>query len=363
MKKDNLLDKIQYLDKIFNDLSLRNEIKDQDEIHQIVNKYNPNLNIILPRLKPQDLFYLFVNYSGDVENEEGPLISYIYRKYFQIPNVFDKCGKMIKSFIGNELFSNPNTFDECAEKIARFIWCSVFNTDNCQFNHNELKSHFKQELNRQTSRISNKNDLKNLDLMKSAIFVLNISPHLSSTAYKFYYNDITFLKTNWKKDFDFIQQYPSFVYWLIKHHEYADKLQNIYSSASFNENCLPFWLFSLRLMLSLNCIMIDIDSSTTISKIINKAIIECIKKQIDSNNLSKLGTDWLSLVLSNVPSEFIVHNYHIFYEFFCRLCEDETNSHMLYDYKKTCINNFTKNICEMVFDKKTDEFLEKPFER
>lgn len=53
MKNDNLLDKIKDLDKIFNDLSLRNEIKDESEIqwiHQIDKKYDPWLNILLPYL-------------------------------------------------------------------------------------------------------------------------------------------------------------------------------------------------------------------------------------------------------------------------------------------------------------------------
>lgn len=219
-----------------------------------------------------------------------------------------------------------------------------------------MKKRFEQELHKSLSRKYNTNNQENEALMKSAIFVLDISNILSSTKYVFFHDDTQFLTTNWIKDSYFIQKYPSFVYWLIKYQKNTEKLQNIYSSLSFDKNHLPFWLFTLRLMSSQNCI--NLDSSTTISTIIAEAIIKYITR------LSKLGTDWLSLVLSSVPSDIIVPNYRIFYEFFCHLFEDnKVNPEMLNDDIIKYISEFTENVCQMVLEKKTNEFLEKPFER
>lgn len=345
MKNDNLLDKIKDLDKIFNDLSLRNEIKDESEIqwiHQIDKKYYTWLNIVLPRFKPQDLVYLFVIY------EKGPLISNIgYRDF-------------LKKIFEDIHFSEHDTFDECSNKIANLVYRIVFHRTNFfdPSNSYELKKQFEQEL--VFSKKYNTNNQENEALMKSAIFVLDISNILSSTKcwYYFFHDDTQFLTTNWIKDSDFIQKYPSLVYWLIKYQKNTEKLQNIYSNLSFNQNYLPFWLFTLRLMSSQNCIILDIDSSTTISTIITEAINKYITK------LSKLGTDWLSLVLSSVPSDIIVPNYRIFYEFFCHLSEDnKVNPEMLNDYIIKYISEFTENVCQMVLVESIKDILEKPFER
>lgn len=180
LKNDNFLDRIKDLDKIFNDLSLRKEIKEESEIqwiHQKANCCHPNLSIEIPRFEPQDLFYLFVSYSGDAENlKKGPIISNI--------NCYALLGNIEKI-----LFSSPETFDECANKIAKIIFRIVFNEERCQFNNSELKTHFEQELQNSLTEISNHDEserqqkTRNEVLMRSAIFVLYISEILSSLAH------------------------------------------------------------------------------------------------------------------------------------------------------------------------------------
>lgn len=278
LRNDRIINKIEVLDKILNNLSLRNEIMDENEIqwiHQIVDMYHPNFNIMLPKFEPQDLFYLFVSYSGDIKIlEKGPLISNI------------NCKNLLDS-IGNIIFNKPETFVKCADMIAQIIYKFVFNKDKIQINHSEYKMQFEQELHKSLASISDKNSQENEqenktknELMDAAIFVLDISDKLDSLthddvalkSYKFIYDDITFLSKGWVKDDDFIKKYPSFVYWLIKYQKCAETLQNIYSYSVFNEDNLPFWLFAVRLMSSQNCVRLDIDSSTTIGKFITEIV-------------------------------------------------------------------------------------------
>ena len=140
----------------------------------------------------------------------------------------------------------------------------------------------------------------------------------------------------------------------------------MFSNSQLNDKFLPFWLFALRIMSSLNCVVFDMDSSTETGQIISNTIYMCIKNRFESKNKNKIGTDWLNLLLSSVPSEFFVPNIHMFYDFLVYLSKDKhkfiNNSSKDNSYhKKKAIEQFTKNVCKLVFDKRTNSFLEKPF--
>ena len=116
---------------------------------------------------------------------------------------------------------------------------------------------------------------------------------------------------------------PSFKFYIINNLQLLqtlinDNLKKEEINELFNskEIYIPFWVFLIRNMSSINCIKYDLESnpfSKDISVEIRQKIEEIIKKD------NKLDDGWLNLIQKEIPNEILITNIHLFYTFYNNL--------------------------------------------
>ena len=155
---------------------------------------------------------------------------------------------------------------------------------------------------------------------------------------------------------------PSFIFYLNNNQKFVDELFN-YVNNSDNSiikdltrekkediNYLPFWLFILRNISSLNCLQYnreDIDSNITANIIsrIKYKLSECLK------NKKPLNFKWLNLLLENISFEVFDPIIHYFYYFFNSLLKNlNIPEENLNDFAKKEIEKYIFEVIDSLFD-------------
>jgi hypothetical protein len=129
---------------------------------------------------------------------------------------------------------------------------------------------------------------------------------------------------------------PSFKYYVIKNTKVVEELVNtglkendiaILFKPDKETNYIPFWVFLIRNMSSLNCVYYEnkknnnLDIYKKITTEIRKKIGELIK---DTNKINSLENYWLNLILDEVPNTINYPNIHLFHSFFNNLFDQLT---------------------------------------
>jgi len=318
---------------LLNDLSERKEITNENEIewiHEIANQFSSSFVLTLPRLKPNDLFYLIINYQGELKEPlNGPLISKT------------EASEICRS-LQSRLFNDFKDMKECSDTIAKIIYNNIYRTTKADDSDHEG---LKDLLSTSFQTMENPN---NKQLLQAALNILSIADNLNDFKdYEFKFDDIKFIRNQkWLQNKEYINRYPSLVFWLCKNQKCMKQLQYIYEKSKLSTHELPFWIFVLRIMSAKNCISFDSKPTTETGKLIKQLVTDNIKKII--NKSSSIGTEWLSLILSNVPAEITDACNKIFYQFFTYLSEDDyNNNEIINKIKYESIKNFIKNICDM----------------
>ena len=160
---------------------------------------------------------------------------------------------------------------------------------------------------------------------------------------------------------------PSFIYFINNNQNFVNELfTNINNSDKSiiydlykkrKINYLPFWLYILRNISSLNCLEYG---KKDIDKNIANDIVNKIKKKISDclNNKKPLTSQWLNLLLDNVSSEIIDPNIHLFYYYFNSLINNLNISGKI--IKKIAIEELAQyfyEIIDCVFEQKLNTLL------
>ena len=155
---------------------------------------------------------------------------------------------------------------------------------------------------------------------------------------------------------------PSFIYFINNNQNFVNELFNninnsdksiIYDLYKKRKiNYLPFWLYILRNISSLNCLEYgkkDIDINIA-NDIVNK-----IKKKISDCSLT---SQWLNLLLDNVSSEIIDPNIHLFYYYFNSLINNlNISGKIIKEIVNEELTQYFYEIIDCVFEQKLNTLL------
>lgn len=348
----------------------------------ISNKYSKNLKISFPKFEIMDAFYLFFKYNNKTNKYKlGDIF-----KNFSLGGVND---------IANEILEKEYNIkmDELIEKLGNLFYQSI-----C---HKSIKKDEKQKLSDFLKIQSGKedNELKqkmlnliayNLDFIKSLeeniinmqadkdkkdnyIFKLNDFDNLLEGPEKekklmncsniFQKEKVFILEKNKKSVFS-----PSFIYYLNNNQKFINRLFDdlnksnksiIYDLNKGREiDYLPFWLFVLRNITSLNFIKYDDEDIST--EMARKIIIK-IKTEITQclMNENPLNSNWINLILNNISPDIVDHKIHSFYTFFNSLFNNLilTQKH-LKEFTKNELVKYFEKVIEFVIKNDIDKLFE-----
>ena len=381
IRKDgvNLKDLNNFVKNINSKIRQKEEISEEEYYFtfMISDKYSKNLKIVMPIFEPLDVFYLFYKYDknkfyklGDIFNEVNPNLGGIndiaqtilarndYKNMIELSNEISKLfyeniciqkynneeNLPMKIFLKNESDKQQSNYKK--EFLLKIVSCLDFIDDleKIYNNQKENMDNYEFKLDDFYKLLSDKNKLMNC----SSIFKKEKELELSEKGDSAFSPSFIFFMNN---NQNFINQ-------LFTNINNSDK-SIIYDIQKKRKiNYLPFWLYILRNISSLNCL--DYGKKDIDKRISNK-IIDKIKNKISNclENKKPLGLQWLNLVLENISAEILDPNIHIFYIFFNSLINNLNIS-------GKSINKFTidelikyfSEIIDFLFDKKLNKILE-----
>ena len=302
-------------------------------IYSIANEYstlNSNFKIYLPEFRTLDLIYLFMS-----KTSRGIKNDLLLKEYSEIS--IEKLEKLIDE--------KENDYIKLMTKIIiLLIQEKLYKNDI--------------EINLDYDKIYNEYIEKNLDnkFYKQLEFSMYIAKLLNNKKInpkiKLEYDDfIEFSEENLNKGINYFikseniaKKYPSLLFYFCKNSYFSNLLlskikKNKYFLNFENESFqseIPFWILCLRVLSSLHCIEYgnDIFKKEELNYEIRKKLSENIK------NKKMINSNWLNLVLENVPREIFEMNYRIYYDFFNNL-----SSNIFSD------NDYIKNLIEEIIRK------------
>ena len=160
---------------------------------------------------------------------------------------------------------------------------------------------------------------------------------------------------------------PSFIFYINNNQTFVNELFNSINNSDnsiiydLNKerkiDYLPFWLYILRNISSLNCIEYgkkdDSNLTSHISDKIRKKISSCL------NEKKPLDLKWLNLVIDNISSEILVPKIHLFYNFFNSLINNlNLTGKNLKNFVLNELENYFSEIIDSVFNGNIDNLLD-----
>ena len=161
---------------------------------------------------------------------------------------------------------------------------------------------------------------------------------------------------------------PSFIYYINNNQTFVNELFNSINNSDSSIisdinrkrkiDYLPFWLYILRNISSLNCIEYGKKEN---NPNLSGHISDKIKKKISYylTNNKPLDLKWLNLVLDNISSEIMDPKIHLFYNFFNSLISNlNITGKNLKKFAQDELENYFYDIIDSVFNEKINELLE-----
>ena len=302
-----LFDEFARINSIFDTIENRKCVINEEFsswIYEEAQKYPTDFLLYFPIFQPKDILYLLIDY-GSTNNVplKGP---------FFLDNY---CNTIVRG-LSNLTYSNFDNFEQCSDMICQNVIKTIFgNKVIIQNDHQWLKKFLKQQ---------NKVLEEEKQILNIIYQVMEIAEKFDTLkAYNFSFNDKKFLDNNWFNDEEFINKYPSLVYWICKNDRCTAQLRNIFDKENFqfneNSNSFPFVLFVLRIMSSYESIKFDYDSilGNEICRYVGTTIRSIVKEKVEKKE--KIGTKWLNVLLSYVPPEISDPNYKLINQFIINL--------------------------------------------
>ena len=347
----------------------------------IMEKYSKNLKILMPSFDVLDIFYLFFKYEKNQCYKLGGLFNDITPNLAEINNI----AKIILEKSEKNEYKNMT---ELSNDISRLLYENICNDKCTKENKISMKDYLLKEA-KKVDKSHYKADLlsKIADYLKFIYEIDNTifnNQKKSPDFYRFDLDDFKNLLNEknklmncsnlFKKDniYKILDLQPSFIFFANNNQSFLNELfthinnsensiiDDLFKKKDLKEiNYLPFWLFILRNISSLNCLeygrKIDNNISNAILKTIKNRIIDCL------NNENPLNLQWLNLLTENVSAELLDHNIHLFYIFFNSLINNLNLNEKIAIIKDIIINDLIKyytKIIDLSFDNKLNCLLE-----
>ena len=154
---------------------------------------------------------------------------------------------------------------------------------------------------------------------------------------------------------------PSFIYYINNNQTFINNLFLHLNNSDLNKerkiDYLPFWLYILRYISSLNCIEYGKKEMSNLAI----HIADKIKKKI-SYSLNKdkfLGLKWLNLLMDNISSEILDPKIHLFYNYFNSLVNNlNITGKNLKSFALNELEEYYYKIIDSVFNDSIDILLD-----
>ena len=358
------------------------EISDEEYYFSYIisDKYPKNLKLRMPIFEPIDIFYLFYKYNK-------------YNKY-KLGEIFNRinCNFGGIQDIANEILYKKeyDNMIDLSEYIGKLFYQNICGKDL----NNEDSLNMIEFLNNEAEKEKDSKNIK--ELLKTIASSLNFIKLFQEKIYKnqkeepenyeFKLDDFNnllndknklmncsslFKKEKELKDTDKNKSIysPSFIFYINNNQTFINDLFNsinISNTSIISDlnrkrkiDYLPFWLYILRNISSLNCLEYckkDIDES------IRNHIADRIKKKITYylNNNKPLNFRWLNLLLDNISSEILDPKIHLFHNFFNSLINNlNITGKNLKIFARNELENYFYEIIDSVFNESIDKLLDK----
>jgi len=306
-----------------NEKSSRNIITEKEYIftYQISNDYSLNTKIIQPEFEAEDIIYLFFKYNENNKFSAGSIFDNIDIHGVDMDNLFKETLNNIKN-IHNicdiTVICSQILYKEFMKKYQLVL----------ENDYNKLLNYFEDEYKMLDQTIEKKELEAIINGMKLAKFIqLIIESNDNTFDKKITFDDIAIFNNEDGKKIEIESLLinkeinPSFKYFIIKNIQLIkelinSKLKSEYISELFktNVNYIPFWVFLIRNMSSINCINYE-NKNNSFS---NELTIE-IRKKIQNliiEKTHKVDNSWLNLILCDVPKVILDPDIRLIYYYF-----------------------------------------------
>ena len=334
--------------------------------YQIASKYSLTIKIIQPKFEPKDIIYLFFTYNENNEYSAGPIFENINIKSMKMTNIFILVLEEIRQ---NKL---TNMCNICMV-AAKIIYSEFFNGYDMKLSDNfeDLISFFNEEKNKKDQENEKKILSAIINVMKlSKYFNEIINENEKTLQSKVTFNDMMIFDKRNNKYIDiesllYKKMNPSFKFFIAKNLKLIKILINsklndediakILSPQS-NEIFIPFWVFLIRNMSSINCINYE-NRNNPICDEISEDVKQKIEEKIKNEKGEELDNSWMNLILENIPNEIKINNIRLFYTFFNNLFENLYANELLKETIQNILKNYYFELIDYCLDGKIYEIL------
>ena len=126
-------------------------------------------------------------------------------------------------------------------------------------------------------------------------------------------------------------------------------------SPQSNEIFIPFWVFLIRNMSSINCINYE-NRNNPICDEISEDVKQKIEEKINEKG-EELDNSWMNLILENIPNEIKINNIRLFYTFFNNLFENLYANELLKEKIQNILKNYYFELIDYCLDGKIYKIL------
>ena len=376
----NLLNLDNIVDIINSRINFNEEIPDEEYYfcYMISDKYPKNLKLRMPIFEPMDIFYLFFVYDKNGTYKLGEIFHGI------------KCNFGGKKDIADTILNNEyKDMIKLSEDLGKLFYKNISGKEIENEEKINMIEFLKNESSKENELINDNNNRKELYekiascLSYIKLFQENIFNNQKNNPKKYefklddFYNLINkennklidcsniFKKEKESKEIDKNQNLfsPSFIFYINNNQTFINELFNdinisnnsiIYDlNKHIKIDYLPFWLYILRNISSLNCIEYGKKEIRELEPILTNNISDKIKKKISYclNNGKPLDLKWLSLLFDNISSEIKDPKINLFYNFFNSLISNlNITGENLKQFAKNELEIYFNNLIDSVFD-------------
>ena len=365
---------VKYFIQELNNKISRNSISKEEYgfTYQIASKYSLTTKIIQPNFEPKDIIYLFFKYNENNEYSAGPIFENISIQSMKMNNIFKEALEEIKQ---NKL---TNMCDICMVP-AKIIYREFFNAYDMKLadNFDDLIIFFIEE----KKKFEQGNEEKILSAIINAMKLSKFFNDIIKTNEKIKENKVSFndmaifdKKNNKRIDIESLllkQMNPSFKFFIIKNLQLIKSLINSklndeditkLLSPQEGEIYIPFWVFLIRNMSSINCINYE-NKNNPFCDEISEEVRQKIEDIIKSEKGEELDNCWLNLILENIPNEVKITNIRLFYLFFNNLFEKLNANKLLKEKIQDILKNYYFDLINYALDGRIHEILKNDIEK
>ena len=331
--------------------------------YKIASNYSLTTKIIQPKFEPQDIIYLFFQYSENEIFTAGPIFEGLDLPNMKMDNIY----KEVLDNVNNKQLNNMCDISIISAQIMYREFMKKYEEKLPDKYSNLLKFFEKEKKGMKTQEIKQIDAIINgMKLAKYFDEIIKVEKESPEKSIDF--EDMVIFKKGNEKRIEvesllLKQINPSFKFYIIKNLQLIKTLINTkLSNEEINEICnknsneIPFWVFLIRNMSSLNYINYE-NKNNPFSNDISNKIRDRIEDLIKEGKENQLDNGWLNLIINEVPNEILMPNIHLFYSFFNNLFEKLNITGKCKEQIENILNEFYFDLIDCEFEGKLKNLL------